>query len=180
MAKITTAQLVDELSTDTGITDEEALRKFIQKAAIRLDGRLSVLLGSSMISADENCNIVVDGDYANALHGLLLMQAECFIAKKQQFDAVSKGIRIRSGTDEVDTTAGFGGYRDVSKSACDELKDALDEFVDAVNKGSAEEYGELIWYGNQRKYEDAYHDGDYYERKHPFDSAFDDEEAQNL
>lgn len=181
MALITSAQLISELSTDTGITDEEALRSFLQKAIIRLDGRLALITDTTMVSTDDNCNVIVNGDYANTLHSLLLMQAECLIAKKQHFDAVSKGIRIRSGTDEVDTTAAFGGYNDVSKDICNELKDALEDFSEFLDKAVTETYGSLIWYGNQRKYEDADHDGQYNEpRKHPFDSAFDDEDARSL
>ena len=181
MALITSAQLISELSTDTGITDEETLRKFLQKAVTRLNGRLALLTETAMISTDDNCNVIVNDDYADTLHSLLLMQAECLVAKKQHFDAVSKGIRIRSGTDEVDTTAAFGGYKDVSKDICDELKDMLEDFGEELGKAVAETYGDMIWYGNQRKYEDVDHDGQYNEpRKHPFDSAFDDEDARNL
>jgi hypothetical protein len=180
MAIITTAQLIAELSTDTGITDEESLQDFLQKAIIRLNGRLVAAGATTTISVDDNCNVIVSGDYAATLHSLLLLQTECLIAKKRHFDAVSKGIKIKSGSDEVDTTAAFRGYQDVSKSICNELNDALVEFTDLLKKGATENYADMIWYGNQRKYEDVDHDGQHQERRHPFDSGFDDDTASNL
>jgi hypothetical protein len=106
------------------------------------------------------------------------------IIKTKQGEAVSKGIRIRSGQDEVDTTAAFGGYKSAVSNVCDELKEAIEDYLDEAEKAAGystvADDGAMIWYGDQRKYEDVDHDGQYDERVHPFDSEFDDETARDL
>jgi hypothetical protein len=187
MAEVTVAKLVADIMTDLGDTEmtEDDVRDFVRKAVVRLNGKLAARGIDTQLSIDDECSIDFPADIFQAL---LVMQTECLIAKKDHFEAVSKGIRIRSGQDEVDTTAGFGGYGDVSTSICEELEDLLDAYQEQLEKeeseteyGAIANYGQMVWYGNQRKYEEADHDGQYSEpRKHPFDSEFDDQSAKDL
>jgi hypothetical protein len=172
MAVVTVAELVSELSLDIGDTEltEENLRAFIHKAVNRLNRRLELAGLETTLSVDADCNI----NFPNsALRDLIVLQAECLIAKRTQMEAVNKGIRIRSGTDEVDTTAGFGGLESVTKSVCEELDEAFQDYMENAASDAVVDGGKLIWYGTQRTIADLEHDGDEYEQrryKSPMDS----------
>ena len=171
--------VADDIGDTTLTTDQ--LRGLVKKGILRINRRLAVAaLDISIVVDDDECMALFPSGYVNSLKDFVIMQTECIIAKRQHMESVSKGIRIRSGSDEVDTTAGFGGQRDVVNSICSELDDAFGKFIETQNQSTVAENAGLIWYGEQRKYEDADHDGQYYERKHPFDSGYDDESAHSL
>lgn len=180
---ISVSGLVEHVMLDvgsTGMTSGTATL-FVTKAVRRLNRRLH-LIGT--VSAMAVSGAYVLGADNDDFQDFIVMQAECLIAKRQQGEAVSKGIRIRSGQDEIDTTAGFRGYGDVTSSICDELEEAIADYLEEAEKAAGystvAEDGAMIWYGEQRKYEDVDHDGQYSEREHPFDSAFDDDVARDL
>jgi hypothetical protein len=183
MAIETVAQLMSEVSLDIGDTEltDDQIRMFVHKAVVRLNRRLDAAGLSTVLAVDSNCNISFPDE---TLRDLVVLQAECLIAKRGHMEAVQKGIRIKSGSDEVDTTAGFNGHQSVVTNVCDELDEAFEQYVENAKESEhsdlIENYGTMIWYGEQRKYEDVDHDGQFAERKHPFDSAFDDEEAHDL
>jgi hypothetical protein len=175
MAVVTVAELVSEIALDIGETEltEENLRAFVHKAVNRLNRRLELVGLTTTLSVDSDCNINFPD---NALRDLIVLQAECLIAKRTQMEAVNKGIRIRSGTDEVDTTAGFGGLESVTQSVCEELEAAFKDYAENAASDAVVEGGKLIWYGTQKTHVDLEHDGDSYERrryKSPMDSDFD-------
>jgi hypothetical protein len=174
MAIVTVAELVSEISLDIGDTEltEENLRAFVHKAVTRLNRRLELADLDTVLSVDDDCNINFPD---KALRDLIILQAECLIVKRSQMEAVNKGIRIRSGTDEVDTTAGFSGYENVTKSVCEELDEAFENYKENAASDAVVDGGKLIWYGTQKTDVDLEHDGDEYENrryKSPIDSDF--------
>lgn len=103
---------------------------------------------------------------------LILAQAECLLAKRRYAVAVSKGISVKDGDTAIDSTAAFGGHRELVTDFCGDFNDLLKEYL-LENSGS-ETYGELIWQGNTRIKERNDHDGDasfwrYYES--PYDDS---------
>lgn len=180
---VTIVELADYVADDLGDTSltTDQIRSMVVKAILRMNRRLEVadLEISIALDADESTAIFPSTN-ANTLKDFVIMQAECMIAKRQQMEAVSKGIRIRSGADEVDTTAGFGGQRDIVKTICGELEAAFADFIESQSRSSVATYGTLIWHGEQDIYEDVDHNGQFSERKHPFDSEFDDESCRDL
>lgn len=160
---------------DNGLTWAKA-SGLIVKSVRRLNRRLRIAGTSSAMA------IHTSGYVTNILNDtfedFLVMQAECFAVKRGYSEAVSKGIRIRSGEDEVDTTSGFRGYANIVGNICQELTDAIKDYLkdtygdDALLNAS----GKLIWYGTQRRREDYTKDGDragtrYYDS--PFDADYD-------
>jgi hypothetical protein len=67
-----------------------------------------------------------------------------------------KGIRVRDGDTEIDTTAGFKGYDALigggGVGVCDELQKALDDFNARIATDPAV-WGSIIWKGNTRRVE---------------------------
>lgn len=182
MATVTIIELADYVIDDIGDTEltTDQVRALVKKAILRINRKLTVAGISSTITLDaDECKATISAD-ADVVKDLVVLQTECIIATRNYMESVSKGIRIRSGTDEVDTTAGFGGQNAVVKAVCGELQTAIADFVETQINSNVEDYASLIWYGEQRKYEDVDHDGQYDERRHPFDCAFDDEESNNL
>lgn len=176
---ITKDDLAEDVSIDMGdVVSASGALTYIPKAIRRVNRRLHFCDTSNEITCDAS-GIITAPDCG--VIDILILQTECMIAKTNQGEAVDKGIRIRSGQDEVDTTAAFGGYDSAVKNVCEELKDAIEDYLKEAEYGAntAANAG-LIWYGEQRKYEDAEHDGQHYERKHPFDSMYDDETAHDL
>jgi hypothetical protein len=88
------------------------------------------------------------------LFNLVLLQTECMYAKRKYFDSVLKGIRVKDGDTEIDTTAGFSGYDALIGGAgvgvCDELKACLEDFNKRIATDPAV-WGDIIWKGNTRR-----------------------------
>jgi len=175
--------IAEDVSIDLGemLTASGAL-DYVNKSIRRINRRLHFTGTTNEVTIDAS-GIITFPD--NAVADIMVLQMECLAVKTQQGEAVSKGIRIKSGSDEVDTTAGFGGYQNAVKNVCGELQQAIKDYLKEAEKDersdTLSEYGTLMWYGEQRKYEDVDHDGQYAEpNKHPFDSAFDDDQANNL
>ncbi|RKY43061.1 MAG: hypothetical protein DRP85_00770 [Candidatus Makaraimicrobium thalassicum] len=148
---VPTDKIIDYILTDVGSVNltRDDIRSFVHKAIVRLNRKLN-LTGSNKLVENDNDNINVDD--GEALLDLIILQAECLIAKKLRFEAVSRGIRIRSGTDEVDTTASFGGYDDNVESVCGELEKALEDYKKTLAESNVSDYGALIWYEDQKEY----------------------------
>ena len=158
---------------DNGLTWAQA-SGLIVKSVKRLNRRLRLSGTSSKMTIHSSG--YVKNVSNNTIEDFLVMQAECLAVKRGYSEAVSKGIRIRSGQDEVDTTSGFRGYIDVVNSICQELTDAIRDYLrdtygdDALLDAS----GKLIWYGTQRRREDYTKDGDKRGTRY-YDSPFDED-----
>jgi len=101
---------------------------------------------------------------------LIVALSECYVARRARSAAVRKGIRVRSGEEEIDTTAAFSGHDSIVKEDCDRFNRLLVEYLDKTD--GAADNGKLIWHGEQRQYEDETHDG---QASHTrwYDSIFD-------
>ena len=110
----------------------------------------------------------------SSIYDLILLQIECLIVKQTRRSAVSKGIRVRDGDSEIDTTAGFGGHDAVVKDICGELDNALKD-MDWTDGGVLDTGTDsmIIWYGNSRIYADMDHDGEGSGETKDYSSPFD-------
>jgi len=167
--------ITNQIKTDIAATatelSDEAIQIFIVKSLDRLNMKLMLEGTSAELSFDDSKGVVVPTP-SSSMRALIVMQAECLIVKKRQADAVRKGIRVRDGESEIDTTAGFRGHGDVVSGVCKELEDAIAAFL--RGQGGAEQHGDLIWHGNQRLFEEANHDGQAFKIK-DMRSPFDDD-----
>jgi len=97
---------------------------------------------------------------------LIGLQTQCMIAHRQFRSAALKGVRVKQDDSSVDTAAGLGGLRESVSGAgspCAQLEDLLREYLAKV-AGAVETYGEAVWSGNSKVYEDIDHDGQHNER----------------
>lgn len=156
--------------TDTELTDEQ-ITLFISKSLDRLNIKLKLQGTDGELSIDESTGAIVPTPNSS-MRALIVMQAECLIVKRKQAGAVSNGIRVRDGDSEIDTTAGFRGLGDVVNNVCNELKDAINDYLSGID--GVGNHGDLIWHGNQRIIEDEDHDGQAF-RQRDYRSPFDDD-----
>jgi len=176
MAIIQLQKIAEDVILDMGQTDDiddEMVKKFIQKAIRRINRTFKLAgIDAGITQADEYCDIEFADEYMQIIPDLITLQAECLISKRRYYDAVSKGIKIKSGSDSVDTTSSFGGHEVLSSSFCDELKDALKSFLDEVGTDALiNGGGDVIWYGEQREF---WKNEDYNNDRKNFKSPFDD------
>jgi len=166
--------IVDDVALDMGTTDEidnDSIRKFVSKAIKRLNRIFKINGITDTISqCDEYCDIEVADDKSEIYPDLITLQTECLISKRRYYEAVSKGIKIKSGSDSVDTTSSFGGYSQLTSEFCDELNRSLNSFLDDNKSDDVVDGGTLIWYGEQREY---WENEDYDNSRKNFRSPFD-------
>lgn len=143
------ADIADDSASPT-YTDTQMINIF-KKSMLELN----LLIGTSFQYYPANSGIFPQPTSDQA--ALLIALTECKISKRARSSAVSKGIRVKSGEESIDTTAAFGGYKDLIADTCGYFKDLLIEYL-RKNRNAAT-YGDLIWHGNQRIYEDHDHDG---------------------
>jgi len=143
----------------------------VAKAASRLDAKLSEGSASSggfiaFEQATSGSTFLASGTFTlpsgastgglpNELFNLIVLQTECILAKRANFDAAGKAIRVRDGDTEIDTSVGFKGLISlVSEDGgpCKELEKALSDYISG-QEGDVTQYGSLIWKGNVRKWE---------------------------
>jgi len=91
------------------------------------------------------------------LFNLILLKTECLLAKRSQFDAAGKAIRVRDGDTEIDTSVGFGGLKDLTEGKggpCAAYELALAAYLkwlqDQVG-GDITDYAAIVWKGSVRK-----------------------------
>ena len=142
--------LIDDVVTDMGdaITASGALN-YVGKSIRRLNRRLHITGTSGAISVNASGVITAPSE---ELVDILCLQIECLIVKTNQGNAISKGIKIKSGSDSVDTTAGFGGFQNLVGNVCGELKDAITDYLTEVGDTAVVDGGDVVWYGDQREY----------------------------
>lgn len=147
--------------SDTDFTDTQ-FQQFTQKAINRINRRLCLTGTSSELSFDEGTGLITPTPDAT-IFDFLIMQIECFIVRNLRKVAVGKGIRVRDGETEIDTTAGFGGHKDQVTDICGELEQAVEDYKQQADEDAFSDvvsnYSEVIWYGTARVCEDLDHDG---------------------
>jgi len=147
--------------SDTDFTDVQ-FQQFTQKAVNRINRRLCLTGTSKQLSFDEGTGTITPTPNAT-IFDFLIMQIECFIVRNLRKVAVGKGIRVRDGETEIDTTAGFGGFKDQVTDICGELEMAVTDHLKREDQAEfssvTSKYADVIWYGSSRVCEDLDHDG---------------------
>jgi hypothetical protein len=159
------------MGLDTEYTQTE-YETFISKALRRLNRRLFFTGTTSVLSISSSTGSITPTPN-DTIFDLIILQSECLISKNIRRQAVSKGIRVRDGDSEIDTTAGFSGHSDVVKDFCGELEDAIKDYL--VNHDGAGQHGDMIGYADQEIYEVLDHNGDAYNERElssPFDEVY--------
>ena len=165
--------LVEQIKLDLGLTNEYTQSQyeiFIVKALNRINRKLAYTGTVRELRFDDTTGTIIPTPNSTMLD-IILLQIECLMVKQSRKAAVSKGIRVRDGDSQIDTTAGFGGHDSVVKDICGELDDAIADALwgdDAVIDSA-----EIIWYGNSRIYADMDHDGDGSGETKDYSSPFD-------
>jgi hypothetical protein len=163
-------QIREDIAITAGEFTETQIEIFIVKSLNRLNRRL-LLTGTTLeLIFNDSTGTITPTPNAD-IQDLIVLQAECLITGSRQASAVSKGIRVRDGDSEIDTTAGFGGHNDVSRNLCGDLDKAIEDYL--WNKKGAAQNGQIVWYGNQRIQEDMDHDGQGSQLTRDFSSPFD-------
>jgi len=161
----------------TELTDAE-LNVIVQKSVDRINFKLQLQGTSEELTFDTNTGQICPAPNGT-IRAFVVMQSECLIVKRRMGDAVSKGIRVRDGESEIDTTAGFKGHKDIISTVCGQLDACIaqylkDKALGVFGETGAAQHGDLIWAGNSRIFEDADFDGDAFTTK-DFRSPFDAE-----
>lgn len=167
----------NDIKTDLGITTEftdTELTTFIQKALNRLNRRLNYVGTSQELSFDSGLGVILPTP-STALLDLITLQSECLIASRSRVSAVAKGIRVRDGDSEIDTTASFGGHNAIVRELCEELTLGINQFL--YNQAGVAQHAKVSWYGNRRIEADMDHDGQGTGRTRDFTSPFDGDDG---
>jgi len=149
-----------DLNITTQYTEDE-LNLFIQKAVNRLNRRLEFTGTANELSIDAGTGAIIPTP-DSTIQDFLVMQTECLIIKTDRRVAVGKGIRVKDGETEIDTTASFKGFKDVVDDICGELAQAVEDFlIDEVENtyNVAFQDADNIWYGNSNICENLFHNG---------------------
>lgn len=155
--------IVENLKTDLGLLDDAfttgEFARFIDKAVKRINRRLC-FTGTAAELTFNTLTGQISPVPDSTICDFILMQAECMISKRNFNVGIRKGIRVKDGETEIDTTAGFGGFSDMIKSFCGELDEAVKEFFRKEHEDLYRNVtGEVVWYGNRNICEDLFHNG---------------------
>lgn len=170
--------LIDQLKLDLGITTEYTqaqFETFITKALNRLNRRLQLTDTTAELYFDDTTGTIQPTPNAT-IFDLILMQIECLIVKQARRTAVGKGIRVRDGDSEIDTTAGFGGHKDVVDDFCGELDAAINKLLYFL----ASTGGDIVNYANSYIFQIMSHQGDGSGEIRDFSSPFDSSGGESV
>lgn len=149
----------------TQIFTDNQYKIFIGKASSYLNMRLvpNPASGSSQyFNWDSNTNIFSD-TFNDTMFSLLLMKVECLIQKRRYITSISKGIKVQDGDTSIDTSVSFGGYDkllgDPKFGICAQVEKIIDDLNRSI--GGPENYGDMIWHGNSRIYQQHSHPDSY-------------------
>jgi hypothetical protein len=153
--------IIEDVKLDMGLTNEftrQDYERFLNKALKRLNRKLRYTGTANALSYSSSTkNISPTPD--NSIYDLILLQIECLISKERRRDAVGKGIRVKDGDTEIDTTASFGGHDAVVSDYCGELQEAIKDYL-LHNVDSPADNADIIWYGSRKIEADMDHDGE--------------------
>lgn len=160
----------DDLNPASTISNEQIaaiIVKSIRRINLKLETSFQYIVGSSGIVPTPS----------ETLGAFIVMQAECLLAKMIRSTAISKGIRVRDGDSEIDTTAGFSGQNDLVNDICGELDKMISQYRAGLigDNDIASRYGQIIWYGNSKIIEELDHDGEGSGRTRDQSSQFEDD-----
>lgn len=172
--------IIEQLKLDLGLRDtdftQSQLETFIIKALNKINRSLCLAGTDQELHLDETTGTITPPINSAGLD-LILMSVECLIVRRDRRVAISKGIRVRDGDSEIDTTAGFVGQRELSQDLCNDYEKAIAQLLYngcAITEGGMDRIpGDLIWYGNSRIYADMDHDGQGSGQTRDFSSPFD-------
>jgi hypothetical protein len=167
----------DDGSTQT--YSDTQLTTMVQKATMRVDAELASCLtsrGGTAVSGGyvqfeqalsgstflpSGVFVLPSGASTNGLpdpiFNLILLRSECMIAKRAHFDAAGKGIRVRDGDTEIDTSVSFAGLASLVNDQggpCAEYQKMLEgycAYIFRTTEGDITKYGTIIWAGTTRK-----------------------------
>jgi hypothetical protein len=151
----------------------------VAKASIRVDAALASCITSKggtavsgglvqFVQATSGSTFLASGTFTlptgasssglpDPLFNLLLLKTECMLAKRAHFDAAGKGIRVRDGDTEIDTSVSFAGLRSLVNDPggpCGEYDRALQGYCDWIygeTQGDITQYAAIIWAANVKK-----------------------------
>lgn len=161
------AAYVDAVKTDfsepTDISDAK-IRDILVKSIRRINTKIGTSFAYYVASSG------ISPTPTEAQGELILLQAECLLAKRRYASSVSKGIRIKDGDTSIDTTGSFSGHSDLKNDICNELNDLIVQYKQDTY--GAQDYGDVVWHGNTYTSFDHDHAGDDYHTRE-YDSPTD-------
>jgi hypothetical protein len=150
--------LVDFVKLDLGLSDTDftqaELEGFIEKALNRLNRKLKWTGTSNELSINSSTGLIEPTPNSSTTD-LIIMQTECIMVKQLSRIAVGRGIRIRDGDTEIDTSVKFAGFGRIVDDYCNELNDAITNFL----VGESSSGGALVDYSTMRIKETMSHSG---------------------
>jgi hypothetical protein len=155
----TVDDIVHLVKVDMGLSDTDytssQYKSLVDKSLIRLNRRISTAL---VASGSTTVQAIISPNPTDTILDLIILQTECLVAQNQRRQAISKGIKVRDGDSSIDTTSSFGGHAQVVKDYCDEIDEAILDYIRDVNGANIN--GKLITYGNSNVIESVDHNGD--------------------
>ncbi|MHA2341931.1 MAG: hypothetical protein ACXADW_08630 [Candidatus Hodarchaeales archaeon] len=174
-APIDVDDIIELVKLDLGLTTEftqAQYETFVSKAITRINRRIRLTGTSDALSFNTTTGAITPTPN-DSIFDLVLLQTECLIVKRVVRDVVGRGIRVKDGETEIDTTARFSGDREAVKDVCEELDDAIKDYL-ASGGDTSSRYADVIWYGNSRIIGTMDHDGQGSGRRRGFASTFED------
>lgn len=153
--------IIEDVKLDMGLSNEFTQANYvrlIKKSLRRLNRRLRFTGTTNALSYNSSTNNITPAPNDN-ITDLIILQIECLISKERRRDAVGKGIRVKDGDTEIDTTASFSGHSSVVSDFCGELDDAVKEYI-RHEVDSPADHAEVVWYGSRRIEGEMDHDGE--------------------
>jgi len=158
--------IIDMALTSSTFTDLE-WSYLTDKSVRRVNRKLNIVGEDSQLSVSgvDVSGVIVRSDSGvinDSLADIVLLQVECLVAKNTRRSSVGKGIKVRDGDSEIDTTASFDGHNQVVTDACSELQMAIIQYLqsDPESSSDASKYGSLITYDDKFIITDVDHGGD--------------------
>lgn len=159
----------------TQIFTDVQLMTMVQKSTMRVDASIAncltdkggVAVSGGFVQFEQAMSgstplasgsfILPSGGLTDPIFNLILLKTECMLAKRAHFDAAGKGIRVKDGDTEIDTSVSFGGLAALVNDKggpCAEFDNMLMGYCDYVHRateGDVTKYASIIWVGNVRK-----------------------------
>lgn len=163
-----TSLIITSLRTDLGddgttqsFTDDQ-YKIFIGKASSYLNMRLYNVDGSGVSIPVYNWSsgtATFGNVFSDTMFSLLLMSVECMIQKRRYITSISKGIKVQDGDTSIDTSVSFGGHNQLLGHPKFGVCTQVEKLIDELNRstGGPENYGNMIWKGNMRNYQEHDH-----------------------
>lgn len=171
-------EITEQVKIDLGLLDADFTDSDYEKFIIKALNLINLKL---CLKGDDAFTIQDDGSISPEINeagqALIILAIECLIQKRKRAIAIGKGIRVKDGDSEIDTTAGFTGHKDLSDSICGDFDKSITHILFtgcSIKESSSESAsGEIVWYNNSRIFEPLDHDGQGSGENAGFESPFD-------